>query len=307
MSFFDSKEEVINIELTQYGKYLISKGKFKPKYYAFFDDDVLYDSQYCNFLENQNDSQERILNQTPYMKPHSVFSSVENRINQMNEVIVAGDIKINNNIENGTNLLPYSLGTSDYNSDYLPCWNIDMLSGEIFNHSVNFVSSDNSSYTYSFLKIPQINLKDGVFRLYKSDRYERTIEERTNIFLEMPEDSTFDILYEDINLTNIIQVIEKNSLNNNKNFDIEFFIEDGDSWKPLHFFKDITNIKNNILLDEYVNIEAASAALDDSCVDFYFEVLFDESVSIPDSAKQTLSTIYSSPIDNQFKPFGDDC
>ena len=43
MSFFDSKEEVIKIELTQFGKYLLSKGKFAPKYYAFFDDDIVYD------------------------------------------------------------------------------------------------------------------------------------------------------------------------------------------------------------------------------------------------------------------------
>ena len=36
-NFFDKKEEVINIELTQYGKHLLSKGKFRPEYYAFYD------------------------------------------------------------------------------------------------------------------------------------------------------------------------------------------------------------------------------------------------------------------------------
>ena len=30
MGFFDRKEEVIDIELTQYGKHLLSLGKFKP-------------------------------------------------------------------------------------------------------------------------------------------------------------------------------------------------------------------------------------------------------------------------------------
>jgi len=44
MSFFDSKEEVINVEFTQYGRYLLSKGKFNPRFYAFYDDDVIYDS-----------------------------------------------------------------------------------------------------------------------------------------------------------------------------------------------------------------------------------------------------------------------
>ena len=46
MTFFNRKEEVIDIELTQYGKLLLSKGKFKPKKYAFFDDDIVYDTQY---------------------------------------------------------------------------------------------------------------------------------------------------------------------------------------------------------------------------------------------------------------------
>ena len=43
MTFFNQKEEVLQIELTQYGKYLLSRGKWKPAYYAFFDDDVIYD------------------------------------------------------------------------------------------------------------------------------------------------------------------------------------------------------------------------------------------------------------------------
>ena len=46
MEFFNRKEEVLDVELTQYGKYLLSVGKFKPSFYAFFDDDVIYDTQY---------------------------------------------------------------------------------------------------------------------------------------------------------------------------------------------------------------------------------------------------------------------
>ena len=43
MEFFNSKEDVLEIKLTQYGKFIYSKGKFKPTYYAFMDDDILYD------------------------------------------------------------------------------------------------------------------------------------------------------------------------------------------------------------------------------------------------------------------------
>ena len=36
MSFFNKKEDVLEIELTQFGKkQLLSEGNFKPQYYAF--------------------------------------------------------------------------------------------------------------------------------------------------------------------------------------------------------------------------------------------------------------------------------
>ena len=54
-TYFNKKEEVINLELTQYGKYLLSKGKLRPVYYSFFDDDVLYDGSHGGIAENQND------------------------------------------------------------------------------------------------------------------------------------------------------------------------------------------------------------------------------------------------------------
>ena len=38
MEFFNKKEEVIDIKLTQYGKYLLSQGKFKPVFYSFSDE-----------------------------------------------------------------------------------------------------------------------------------------------------------------------------------------------------------------------------------------------------------------------------
>ena len=43
MTFFDKKQDVLKIELTPYGRSLLSNGKLMPKYYAFFDDDIVYD------------------------------------------------------------------------------------------------------------------------------------------------------------------------------------------------------------------------------------------------------------------------
>lgn len=60
MKFLDRKEQVLELDLTQYGKSLLSRGKFKPVYYAFFDDDVIYDGQYASVSEISTQSSDRI-------------------------------------------------------------------------------------------------------------------------------------------------------------------------------------------------------------------------------------------------------
>ena len=65
MKFLNGKEQVIDIQITSYGRHLISKGKFKPEYYSFFDDGILYDNEYAGITEAQNDIQNRIKNDTP--------------------------------------------------------------------------------------------------------------------------------------------------------------------------------------------------------------------------------------------------
>ena len=66
MTFFNRKEDVLDIQITQFGKHLLSKGVFKPVYYAFFDDDLLYDGEFGGFSEHQNNIEDRI-KETPRM------------------------------------------------------------------------------------------------------------------------------------------------------------------------------------------------------------------------------------------------
>ena len=77
MEFFNAKEEVIDIQLTQHGKRILAKGLFKPVYYAFYDDDIIYDVRYASAtssnsqrglqLEEQSEATERIF-ETPRLK-----------------------------------------------------------------------------------------------------------------------------------------------------------------------------------------------------------------------------------------------
>ena len=76
MEFFNKKEDVIDLQLTQYGRFLMSKGTFKPVYYSFFDDNVLYDAAAGGLGEPQNNSENRI-RETPIMQPQISFSSLE--------------------------------------------------------------------------------------------------------------------------------------------------------------------------------------------------------------------------------------
>ena len=84
MRFLDPKEEVYKVKITPWGKYLLSQGKFDPTYYAFFDDDIIYDSSFLenagDSLEEQNKIQERILDETPRFEGQTSFEGSETTI-----------------------------------------------------------------------------------------------------------------------------------------------------------------------------------------------------------------------------------
>ena len=73
MTYFNKKEEVFDVQLTSEGRRLLSLGRFKPSYYAFYDDDILYDFGYASGTEIQNLAQQRILDETQYIKPNARF------------------------------------------------------------------------------------------------------------------------------------------------------------------------------------------------------------------------------------------
>ena len=58
MEFFDKKQDVIDLQITQFGRYLLSLGRFKPVFYSFHDDNVLYNVENAGITELQNDSQQ---------------------------------------------------------------------------------------------------------------------------------------------------------------------------------------------------------------------------------------------------------
>jgi|18_taG_2_1085343.scaffolds.fasta_scaffold00032_32 hypothetical protein len=74
--FLNKKEQVYDLELTSYGRYLLSIGTFKPVYYTFLDDNILYDGAYAGITESQNSIEERIRNSAHFESP-TLFADVE--------------------------------------------------------------------------------------------------------------------------------------------------------------------------------------------------------------------------------------
>lgn len=340
MSFFDSKEEVINIELTQYGKYLISKGLFDPQYYAFFDEDIIYDGKFMDIVENQNDIQGRVLDRTPYSKALHNFGKIDEESKEQSRLIISEDLKELKKLEegikktSGTEFAPiFPLGTSDYNSEYYPAWNINAIKGNIANvipyiqNTNNNIGSDQENYGFisPFLKIPQIEAVSGSYRVSaKTKTSDISREEDILLIVTVDEDNSVFLTGRKNGLVNIYDVIEKNVQDKKENFQIEVFVEDEKKnsngvskkfWNKLFFFKKPTNIKNNILLDEDIYSETRNALPDETNVEFYFDLLVDEEIDLPDSAKDTLRDalngagvdIYGSSINDGDKPFGEDC
>ena len=99
MEFFNKKEEVLEIKLTPFGRYKLSRGRFKPTHYAFFDEGVLYnsvlsgegvistDDLQAGFVEKQNEIEGRIQEDTPSIKSFNVSTGIQIAQAQSAEII----------------------------------------------------------------------------------------------------------------------------------------------------------------------------------------------------------------------------
>ena len=154
MSFFNKKEDVLEIELTQFGKKLLSEGNFEPQYYAFYDDDIIYDNQYAGMTNetgsNQNNIEPRIKD-VPRTRTQHVYTGIETEVNKNNMLIRTGELvdegralfvgKQNPNskmfeIKSDRNFSSYnSIANSSLSSVNVPSWEVTMYKGEISNSS----------------------------------------------------------------------------------------------------------------------------------------------------------------------------
>ena len=278
MEFFNKKEEVIDLKLTQFGRYMLSKGKFKPTFYSFFDDNILYNGSNSGVIELQNDVEKRI-RETPTMHHQISFSSLEKEFNNNYNKILSGEETATSEDVQRTPekhyALPQPIGTSDINSEYSPAWSMQFLNGAIIG-SVDYVSLLEKSGGKNTQLVPQISseLEIEMIELTENGLGEEEFEEGLA-------GSNVVIASDDKDLYILLKVSENNSLFQKKNFDIELFeIEEevqGDitieTLKSLAF-STVQEAETEISFVDEITPDA-----DTTHVDYYFDLLVDNEIS----------------------------
>ena len=215
MSFFNKKEDVLEVELSPHGRYLLSIGKLKPAFYAFMDDDVLYDTIAAtgSLAESNHEVKNRILAETPSLKPQRTFVNSDSRL-------ISGETNPTNDI---THMNHYTLGTSNGIEEFTPAWEVSMIRNEI-SSSVSYLSS-----SYGYHNIPQVNVDiEYTISIGSPDDSGAAIGLAPSADLQVGEpfnDGTFLKIEPEQAL---LRILEKNGFLHAESLTIEAFKEDSD-------------------------------------------------------------------------------
>lgn len=301
MGFLDKQTRVLDIQLTPYGKQQLAKGQWSPEYYAFFDDDVLYDTRYAGYSEPQNDAQDRIIKNTPILETQVVFASRESEVKRNNQYILQGERDQDGNLKRlggkevqNTSEKHYALnaplGTIRLDAEAAPAWSVNVLQGEISGTTAT------KSADHPTVRIPQLSMSPVEFKTTVEQDQPPETEDDTLIqdpdisndemdlesFTRKFEDGSYLRIFKDFLL---LEVTEENTDFEAENFDIEvyqieeyedpFTKETREELVPLNFQTAKPQVVNDILVEEE---QTELPDLDSSYVQYYFDVLVDEEI-----------------------------
>ena len=298
MVFFNKKEEVLEVELTSFGKTLHSKGKLKPAYYAFFDDDIIYDSKY-GCASGDVDSR---IDETPRRRIQYNFSSVGDtklvREDDDNLAILRSITSLGKGASAGTESRSQNellqeertreiliqeqkrrdafppIGTSANNSLYHPAWKNFMVQGTL-DSSVPYINKGDST-----IDIPQMNVKKRHFTVKAISESDANAELYGYVF---PDGSSVTIK-EDDDSHFLIMLRESNASSDVENFSIEFFeVEEANGEEylnPLDFAKDFPSdrIVDGMFVEDDFPIAPLDSSEDPTLVGYYFNLETDTEI-----------------------------
>ena len=340
MKFLDKKEQVLELQMTQYGKALMSRGDFNPSYYAFFDDDVIYDSKYMARNQDGTDDVDQLESSTRIpdrikdaIRPEVQYNyaGVESTINNLQRdlasIALDDHTPEDKQLDLGARLTALSkppnaidsyysqglpMGTSEHGSSKGPAFNLNFHSGEITNLNLE---GGAQFYTGSsgLLKIPQLEIEAVCDVSIHPGPVPQKQEEDTDIEA-WPDGSYIQIKNRPV----LVDVGELNSLFEHENFDIEvyeviegfafvdFDVGAQERLRPL-YFKKKNPVQDELYDDSALEIKPET----DDDVEYYFEVMVDEEISQQDALNNVISLnisnmsdedIYATPTNNDKGP-----
>lgn len=194
MSFFNKKEEVIDFELTQHGKRLLSIGKLNPVFYSFYDDDIIYDVTHVptgavdgtgdNYLEDQKDINNRVIDGVRPKVQYNFagsetnigvnpFPVLDEDLNQstlgsillydMSDPAVSAPqpfVVMQDKFERNY-ALGMPIGNSSHANEFAPSWDIQILKGKVENstRTLNeYLHAETGKEISNDFRIPQLNI-----------------------------------------------------------------------------------------------------------------------------------------------------
>ena len=260
MAFHNSKEEVIKIQLTQFGKNCLARGVFKPVYYQFFDDGILYNSLNGGVSEIQNDTETRILKNTPYLQPQHVQQSVETQYIIEDELIKSGSADRFKSLQRNLNpdiqdaILFYPLGEQESSIEKYARFSVTSLDSMFTTGTVEYITGSSMNR-----KIPQIP---------SHPEYNITVESSENSTGQKTSEEFKDLLSNNITFEDganinihpqdfVIDMQELNTTYGLENFEVEVYqvLKDGteDVLRRIRDLNDL-NVFFNIKTDEDVDL-----------------------------------------------------
>jgi len=302
MTFFNPKEEVLDIKLTQYGRHLLSKGKMKPVYYAFFDEGILYDAASAGITEAKNSAETRIQDETITTKTQHCFTGRDEFLfdgvgaTALDEDEDRAEIATYERLH----VLTDPLGTTELGSTKMPFFTMTMLDGEIDSTKTtetgsarvaNVPTGADTFYSQQELRIPQIEI-DVKYNIAVIDPANPDISFEIDPILS-PTVTYGDGLGVVIGTDDIMILLEEgNTICGKENFEIEVFEMTGQTGPlgeevivPMLFQKKVEMVQGNLLLDED---EARTLAglkkgeikeLKSSCVEYFMDVKVDSEIN----------------------------
>ena len=303
--FLDKKEQVIDFKLTSYGRYLLSIGTFKPTYYAFFDDNIMYDTRYKpggpgDRAPDQNKINVRIKKDTSYFETMTVYRDIEESINKYTgeEIDFLDTSGTTIKIEPEPDIFKFNSAIGDAfldgPTDAAPRWQVLMMqnkiSSSVYKTDYSFNQPDMPGALVNS-RTPQINIK-ALYTLRVAEPEFDFNAENARDFIDQSG------LFADnkvIRLETKDPIIYFNEINTDlltENFEIEVFeVISGSKAAPhlgrelysptlqrKYFERKIPQIENGFMMFETPQANEEQS-MTTASVEYYFDVLTDASVN----------------------------